>query len=230
MKAVILAAGRGCRMGVLTAALPKPLIRVHGKTLIERTLDALPECVTECIVVIGYRGSDITSFLGTSYSGRRISYVWQEHAGTGGALYSVRTHFSADEAFLVVGADDIFGPGELEVLVCGTASYGITHGIPRANSSFSVLFNTDEFLLDWCHVSVDVPRFYGVGAYVLFPGIFTSSLYRLKGGEYSIPHSLPTMPFPVKVRHIQRWIPVNTPEDIVYAEEMLKTQNSNYGT
>ena len=41
MKAMILAAGRGARMGALTDSTPKPLIRLVGKPLIEYTVEAL---------------------------------------------------------------------------------------------------------------------------------------------------------------------------------------------
>lgn len=56
MKAIILAAGRGSRLGDLTASLPKCLARLSGKTLLEWQLEALAAAgIDDIVVVRGYR-------------------------------------------------------------------------------------------------------------------------------------------------------------------------------
>jgi MurNAc alpha-1-phosphate uridylyltransferase len=70
MKAMILAAGRGERMGVLTANEPKPLLAVGGVPLIERQLARLAASGFDDVVInLSYRGAQIRSRLG---DGRRF--------------------------------------------------------------------------------------------------------------------------------------------------------------
>ena len=73
MKAMILAAGRGERMGVLTANEPKPLLAVGGVPLIERHLTRLAASgFVEVVINLSYRGAQIRSHLG---DGRRLGVV-----------------------------------------------------------------------------------------------------------------------------------------------------------
>jgi MurNAc alpha-1-phosphate uridylyltransferase len=70
MKAMILAAGRGERMGALTANEPKPLLEVDGVPLIERHLERLAASgITEVVINLSYRGEQIRKRLG---DGRRF--------------------------------------------------------------------------------------------------------------------------------------------------------------
>ncbi|MBI5405746.1 NTP transferase domain-containing protein [Candidatus Kaiserbacteria bacterium] len=87
MKAVILAAGRGLRMDRFTKDIPKALVTVNGKSILERTLACLPQAVTECIIVLGYKGESIREKIGTLSCGRRITYAYQKVnlTGTGGS-------------------------------------------------------------------------------------------------------------------------------------------------
>lgn len=65
MKAMVLAAGRGERMGALTADRPKPLLEIGGVSLIERHLQRLAACgVDEVVVNLSYRGAQIRERLG----------------------------------------------------------------------------------------------------------------------------------------------------------------------
>jgi N-acetyl-alpha-D-muramate 1-phosphate uridylyltransferase len=73
MKAMILAAGRGERMGMLTANEPKPLLAVGGVPLIERHLARLAASgFVEVVINLSYRGAQIRARLG---DGRRFGVV-----------------------------------------------------------------------------------------------------------------------------------------------------------
>jgi MurNAc alpha-1-phosphate uridylyltransferase len=76
MKAMILAAGRGERMGTLTAALPKPLLPIGGSTLLERHLRRLARSgIDDVVINLSYRGGQIRERLGSGERyGIRIAY------------------------------------------------------------------------------------------------------------------------------------------------------------
>ena len=71
MKAVILAAGRGSRLGELTKERPKGLVKLLGLTLLERAiLSAKEGGVEDFVIVIGYKGEKIREEIG---DGKRYS-------------------------------------------------------------------------------------------------------------------------------------------------------------
>ena len=74
--AMLLAAGRGERMGPLTASRPKPLLSVGEETLIERHLRRLAHAGVEQVVInLSYRGDDVRALVGeTSAWGQTIVY------------------------------------------------------------------------------------------------------------------------------------------------------------
>lgn len=220
MKAVLLAGGRGSRFGGLTLNTPKPLIRIRGKALIRHVLDVLPPQIDGCVVVTGYLGEKISQEIGQVYRDLPIQYIEQVMLGTGGALLSAQKVLVDEEQFLIVGTDDIFGAEELGKLICGLASYGITYGVPNSKSTTGVVFDDDGMLVGFqTGYKLDEARHFGVGAYVLPRAVFSVALHKLPNGEYSIPHSLPGMPFPVHVRHVRHWLPVNDQKELEYAEQ-----------
>jgi len=85
MKAVVFAAGRGVRLWPLTENKPKPLLRLGGRPIVERTLSGLAAAgIREIIIVVSYNQEMIRGFIG---DGRRlgcnVSYVRQRApAGT----------------------------------------------------------------------------------------------------------------------------------------------------
>ena len=78
MKTVIFAAGKGERLRPLTFKIPKPLLKISGKTFLERIIDALPFFLNEIIIVVGYKKEQIKKFLGEKYKNRKIYYVVQK--------------------------------------------------------------------------------------------------------------------------------------------------------
>lgn len=78
MKALILAGGPGKRMMPLTKDIPKCLVEVNGKPIIEYQLNALTENgIKDIVIVIGYKGEEIRKFINnhTKFRDLNIKYV-----------------------------------------------------------------------------------------------------------------------------------------------------------
>jgi N-acetyl-alpha-D-muramate 1-phosphate uridylyltransferase len=107
-RAMILAAGRGHRMGELTADLPKPLICVEGQTLIERQIERLRAGgFYELVVNLAYRGEQIRHHLGDGTQfGVSIAYSQEppEALDTGGGI-AAALPLLGDHPFAVVNSD-----------------------------------------------------------------------------------------------------------------------------
>lgn len=107
MKAMILAAGRGERMRPLTDTLPKPLLKVAGKSLIEYHIEALVKAgVTELVINHAWQGHKIEAQLGDgSQYGAKIVYSKEEQAleTAGGIVQALE--LLGDETFIVVNGD-----------------------------------------------------------------------------------------------------------------------------
>src|SRR5262245_46251463 len=113
MLAVILAAGRGTRMGDLTARTPKPLLRLRGRPIIEHILLGLRAAGTqEAIIVIGYRGEQIEAHLGDGARlGLRLGYRQQATAeGTARALL-LAADAARGQPFMLSWGDIVVDPG-----------------------------------------------------------------------------------------------------------------------
>ncbi|MBR1810084.1 MAG: HAD-IIIA family hydrolase [Clostridia bacterium] len=107
MKAVILAGGRGSRIAAEYPDIPKPMIPVCGKPVLQHQIETLrKEGVREFILVTGYLGERIEAYFGDgSAFGVHITYYREPlPLGTAGALFSL----GLPEDFLLCGGDLIF--------------------------------------------------------------------------------------------------------------------------
>ena len=118
-KAMILAAGRGERMRPLTDAMPKPLLEVQGKPLMQWPMEALAAGgFTELVVNTAWLGDRISSHFGPRHTldGQGVLSISYSHEGRdfGGALETaggiVRALPLLGEVFWVA-AGDVFAPG-----------------------------------------------------------------------------------------------------------------------
>ena len=107
MKAMILAAGRGERMRPLTDTLPKPLLQVAGKSLIEYHIEALVKAgITDLVINHAWLGDKIVAQLGDGVRyGAEIIYSKEDQAleTAGGIIKALE--FLGEEPFIVVNGD-----------------------------------------------------------------------------------------------------------------------------
>lgn len=105
-KAVILAGGKGTRMRPLTYEMPKPMIPLKGKPLVQHIIELCRKYeVREIIMSIGYMGDKIRDHFGDgSHLGVDIKYVNEdEELGTAGPLLLAKEHLTGP--FLMFNGD-----------------------------------------------------------------------------------------------------------------------------
>ena len=105
--ALILAGGKGVKMKPLTEELPKPLLFIHGKPILEYQIELLRDHdVRNIIILIGHLGEKIKYHFGDgSKFGVRINYVEQDakEIGTGYGLYISRNFIPASTFIMIYG-------------------------------------------------------------------------------------------------------------------------------
>src|SRR6266699_1082374 len=98
MKAVILAAGKGTRMRELTDELPKPMLKVHSKPILEHILEGLLQAgVREIFIVTGFRAEAIESHFGDGSK-------WEAHIACGRQVVQDGTGKAPEVAKEFIGA------------------------------------------------------------------------------------------------------------------------------
>lgn len=107
-KAFVLAAGRGVRMGELTESLPKPLIEVNGKALIDYNFDKLRETgIKDVVVNVCYKGELIKQHLEKQ---KDFNIQFSEEAEaleTGGGIKNA-LHLMGKNAFFAMNSDTLW--------------------------------------------------------------------------------------------------------------------------
>lgn len=109
MKAVILAAGVGSRLGSMNNDLPKPLLKVRGEPVLERNIKILKSLgVKDIYINTHYKSKMIMDYFGDgSRYDVRIKYSYEEELlGTSGALKNFEQYLHSD--FFVIYGDNYF--------------------------------------------------------------------------------------------------------------------------
>lgn len=117
MIGVILAAGEGTRLRPLTADMPKPLVEIYGKPILERCFDTLASVgVDEFVVVVGYMADSIEEKYGGEYDGISVTYAHQhERNGLAHALLQAEPYV-VGESFVLMHGDNVFSQKAYEDL------------------------------------------------------------------------------------------------------------------
>jgi NDP-sugar pyrophosphorylase family protein len=108
MKTVILAGGRGVRLRPLTYTIPKPLLPIGEKPILEEIIERLKaHGLDDITIAVGYRAELIeTYFRDGAHLGVRIDYVRETHPlGTAGPLALVASSLPAGEPVLMMNGD-----------------------------------------------------------------------------------------------------------------------------
>ena len=117
MKVVIMAGGKGTRISSVASDIPKPMIKIEGKPVLEHELECLrDQGFTDIIITVSHLGDVIIDYFGDGSGispitkrpfGVHIEYYFEnEPLGNAGALFKIKDKLTSD--FLLLNADAVF--------------------------------------------------------------------------------------------------------------------------
>lgn len=224
MKVVILAAGRGKRMGEMAKEIPKPALKYKGKSLIHHKLDELPAAVEEVIIVVGHLGDYIVNAVGGSYNGIPISYVWQQELlGTAHSLFMAKEKLNTP--FMVLMGDDLYAKDDLQQMIDiykeepESRWVALVQVLEEKMSAGKCLVDENGRLYDIVEdpTGESPSNLMNTGAYLLTPSIFELPMVKLDGKEeFGLPQTFVQAAKEKNIRTVnaQFWKRVTAPEDL----------------
>src|SRR6266699_3701563 len=188
MKAVILAAGEGARMGPFTASLPKVMIPVGNRPLLEYVVQALVENgVHDLLFIVGYRRERIQAYFqdGKAF-GAHITYVTQtKQLGTAHAIGEARAHL--DEPFVVLnGSNMVDGRFVSDLLEVGKKPAVLMTESERPQSYGVVTIQGKNLLAITEKPTEIISNLINTGAYALDARIFDEIEALAKEGKHDL--------------------------------------------
>jgi bifunctional UDP-N-acetylglucosamine pyrophosphorylase/glucosamine-1-phosphate N-acetyltransferase len=212
MEAVILAAGMGTRLRPHTENLPKPLLPVQNRPLLDWILGALPNEIDRIVVVVNYLAEQIEAYLQSQKFVQNWTTVRQTvPRGTGDAFRSCFSHLKGDR-FLVMNADDLFAAADLTRLARHDAAL-LVHPVntPRL---FGIAFPKPDGTLDKLveKPDLDGTQLANVGVYMFPREVMGLELQLSPRGEYEITDYISQLAAkrPFHIVPARFWLPIGT--------------------
>ncbi len=215
MDAIILAAGLGTRLRPHTLTMPKPLLPVQGRPILDWILDALPGSVERIVVVVNYLAEQVEQYLPTQKRFADWTAVRQQvPRGTGDALRACRGEVTADK-FLVLNGDDLYGAADLAALAEKPA--GLLAAQVNEPEKFGIVFARTDGTLERLvekPKGLAAPQLANVGAYLFPRRALDIDLPLSPRGEYEITDAVSAIAAsgPFHVIPAKFWLPIGTVE------------------
>ncbi|CAB4243502.1 Nucleoside-diphosphate-sugar pyrophosphorylase [Methylacidimicrobium sp. AP8] len=197
MKAMILAAGKGTRMGSLTTQVPKPMLSVGGRPVLDRIVCGLRDSarVTEFCLVVGHQQERIRSYFQDG-APLGVSIVYREQKvldGTGRAPLLARD-WVGEEPFLLSYGDILVDPQEYPRLIAAYCDDGVVAVCSRQDLRLggAVRLDSNGLVQDIIEKPQNPDlwpnRYYNAGIYVFSPRafVFMERLEKSPRGEYEL--------------------------------------------
>jgi len=238
VKAVILAAGKGTRLGDLSLVTPKAMVPLRGRPVLHVIIEHIAQSgVGEFVVVVGYLADQIKDYFGDgSAMGLSIEYAEQPTGryGTGAALAAARNVVCGCDILLTFA--DVVTSGECYKGAIETLYREGCDGVITVNRledpwrGASVVIDDSGLVLDIVEKPPKgriVSHWNSSGVFAFRPAIFDyiDRLTPSSRGEYEIGDAMVLMAREgLRIRpnyYDGAWKDVGTPEDIAAAEKLL---------
>ena len=195
-KAVLLAAGRGTRMRELTTDVPKPMLVVGTKPILQHIIEGIRFAgITEVMLIVGWRADVVREFFGDgSRFDVRISYETQVVQDGTGRVVELARDFCGSDAFLLSYGDILIEQANYATLAAPADDVEAIVSVKRNEdvSKGGAVFVNERFeLVDLREKPLPgepTSPWYNAGVYTFRRSIFdfTSKLERSPRGEYEL--------------------------------------------
>ncbi len=223
IQVVVLVAGEGKRLLPLTNTIPKVLVDINGKSILERCLDSVSVIASEIIIIISYLGHKIKEKIGNSYKGVSIKYANVKTKGTGYAISEIKDILN--ERFMVIYGDDILRKSDLEK--SKQNEFGIIGAHVINPSKFGILdYDENDYLTDIVEKPKNpIGNLANAGGYTLNKKIFEHKLKPSIRGEYEITDYIKYLietGEKIKIIKTDYWYPIGNFEELNRARSEIK--------
>jgi UDP-N-acetylglucosamine diphosphorylase / glucose-1-phosphate thymidylyltransferase / UDP-N-acetylgalactosamine diphosphorylase / glucosamine-1-phosphate N-acetyltransferase / galactosamine-1-phosphate N-acetyltransferase len=224
-RAVVLAAGRGTRMRELTDSMPKPMVKVLGKPVLQIIVEGLRQSgIRELLIIVGYRKEMVQDYFqdGTDF-GMRIQYAEQIVQDGTGRVVSLAEPFCGRDPFLLSYGDILVDAVHYPRL-CDLKDAEMSIAVKRSTevSKGGAVYLNDRFeltdLREKPKPSEVATPWYNAGIYVFRASIFdyVARLEKSPRGEYELTDAIRAMSLAGKrvqaVEITGHWADVRDPE------------------
>lgn len=229
IKAIVLAAGEGKRLRPFTETMPKVMLPVANKPLLEYVIDAIRKNgIEEVIVVVGYKKEVIMEYF-KDYQDIKFSYVIQDRQlGTAHALLQAKKQIK--DQFIVLAGDNIIDSESITKLLKDRSEYSmLIREHPHTSKYGVVVFENSKIRRIVEKPKEDIGKYISTGIYKLPRSVFTVIERCHAEGINALPSVIQILVSQGK--HIntslaKTWMDVVYPWDIITVNEiMIKSMN-----
>lgn len=185
MKTVIMAGGKGTRMASVSRDIPKPMLPMAGKPVLEYEIERLREYgLNDIIITVGHLGSQITEYFGDgSNYGVRIRYYEESRPlGNAGALFHLKDELQNE--FLLLNGDIVFDIDFHSFITYHEKKGGkatiFTHPNGHPYDSGLIIADEDMSVKNWIAKEDKHPRYYknrvNAGIHVVSPEVLNRNI------------------------------------------------------
>jgi len=223
-KAVILAAGEGKRLRPFTETMPKVMLPVANKPLLEYVFDATRKSgIDEIVVVVGYKKEVIMEYF-KDYKDVKITYVIQDRQlGTAHALLQAKKHIK--NSFIVLAGDNIIDQGSIAKLLKDQSEYSLLIKEHPHPSKYGVVFIENRSIRRIVEKpKEDVGKYISTGIYKLPRSVFTDIERCTSEGAHALSSVIQSLVD--KGKHIntvlaKSWMDIVYPWDLISVNEVM---------
>lgn len=185
MKVVIMAGGKGTRISSVVSDIPKPMIKIEGKPVLEREIECLRnQGFIDLIITVSHLGNIVMDYFGDGTKfGVNIEYFFEkEPLGNAGALFKIKDKLLDD--FLLLNADAIFDIDFNRIVDYHKAKGGLvtlfTHPNSHPYDSGLIIADENGAVEKWLAKEDDRPTYYrnrvNAGLHVISPKVLEQEI------------------------------------------------------